>query len=351
MHTPDPLDPIILRALGDSVAITGPEGGDAHQFAHWAGETPEGQGVIAGLSTSIRSDVDAETAEHREEVIGRLMKRVAAETSSIRPHQQIAQRKVPLGATPKWRAAGLVTGMLALGVALWMIVPKASSNIRSMEQEYTTMRGQRATFDLPDGSRMVLAPESKARFSQTASGSSSVELSGQAYFSISHDPSRAFIVRSGDLVTQVLGTSFVVRAYPEDKVQRVAVTEGKVSIAADQQSAGGSANGVILLPGDIGDLERGSLQPVIRTDVVVSDIVGWMRGQLRFDKTRLRDMIVELRRAYDVDIQVPNPTLANQPVTMMFSGESLNEVLRAITLATDSRVHRDDRGRIMLIPN
>src|SRR5690606_823705 len=131
-----------------------------------------------------------------------------------------------------------------------------------------------------------------------------VTLSGQAYFTVTHDPAHAFTVHSAGIATRVLGTSFVVRAYETDRAPQVAVTEGKVAV-------NNASTSKILLPGDVASVPA-NLEITLASKVSMADVVGWMRGQLVFDGTPLRDVIVELERMYDVDITLASRSLGDQ---------------------------------------
>lgn len=103
-------------------------------------------------------------------------------------------------------------------------------------EETITGRGQRATVELPDGSRAILAAESRLRYPASAEHwrdadrARDLYLEGQAYFEVQHDSTRAFRVHTATGVVEDLGTEFVVAAYPETHGTLVAVVAGVVAL-------------------------------------------------------------------------------------------------------------------------
>jgi transmembrane sensor len=205
-------------------------------------------------------------------------------------------------------------------------------------REYVTQPAQRATLDLPDGSRMVLGPDSRVVYSASASQGRVLELEGQAYFTVSADPTRPFVVKTRTVTTRVLGTAFSVRAYPTDRVAQVAVAEGKVAIGRTEPST-------VLLPGDVGVVEQG-LEPIVRRDVQLRDVFGWMHGQLRFDGTPFREVALELERTYGLTIQVTDSTLMDRRMTGVLSNEQVADVLELVGVGIDATYTR--RGSVVV---
>ncbi|CAN5445991.1 hypothetical protein BH10BAC4_BH10BAC4_23080 [soil metagenome] len=106
---------------------------------------------------------------------------------------------------------------------------------------------------LPDGSAVHLKPESEISYSREwTKENREVYLVGEAFFEITKNPERPFLVHSGNIITRVLGTSFLVRALADSKSVEVKVRTGKVSVYEESLlPAYGHqpiASGVILTP-------------------------------------------------------------------------------------------------------
>ena len=94
----------------------------------------------------------------------------------------------------------------------------------------TTQRGEKATVTLSDGSTIRLNAESSVSFPRRFIGDTrAITLTGEAFFTVIRNPDKPFTVKTADLITNVLGTSFNVKAFAEDEVQ-VTVTSGLVQV-------------------------------------------------------------------------------------------------------------------------
>ena len=103
--------------------------------------------------------------------------------------------------------------------------------------------GQQANLDLSDGTRVVLSPESHLRIPgdfAAPGGRREVTLEGEAYFAVTHDSLRPFVVHKAHGSAEDLGTAFIVSAYPETEGTRLAVREGQVALRERIHRPGGT---------------------------------------------------------------------------------------------------------------
>lgn len=233
-----------------------------------------------------------------------------------------------LGGAQHWAVAAALAAILGGGVAamaLWTWGRAATRS--SLAQELTTPKGGRATVRLADGSRVVLGPDSHLSIPPDFGRSRrDVELTGEAFFDVAHDAAHPFSVRSGAAVTQVLGTQFDVRAYPDAGNVRVVVAEGRVWFRAQGQP---NAKAAVLLPGDMGELADGSAR-VTRRRVDPDAYLGWQQGVLTFDDAPLSEVAAELQRWFGVQVRIGDPSLRGRRLTASFHDQSLDEVTAVI---------------------
>lgn len=127
-----------------------------------------------------------------------------------------------------------------------------------------------------------------------------VTLKGEAYFKVAKNAHRPFIVKTPHMQTRVLGTEFNVRSYsPEDT--HVVLVNGKVEVRSERE---GSAY-TTLIPG-----EDAHLQPdgnFIMTEVDLDSYVYWKDGYFYFDNEQLKEIMENIGRWYNVNIQFRNP--------------------------------------------
>ncbi len=268
---------------------------------------------------------------------------------AIKAREAALSRVVPLRAisTPSrapmgWlriavRAAAVV-GLLAGGWWIKTSAPDArvSDVAASSIQRFETTRGQRLALKLPDGSGVLLGPESVIQYASLSYGKSHrvVELQGEGYFEVTHDDTRPFEVRTTHAVIRDLGTRFVVRAHQASPAVEVAVAEGRVVLGRPRAPRAETAPFVDSVVLDRADWAR---MPTVITGVIASQrgvdldrYFGWTEGRLVFDMTELADVVAELNRWYDVDITLVGSTVGRLRLTATFRDQPITEVLSSI---------------------
>jgi len=150
---------------------------------------------------------------------------------------------------------------------------------------------------LPDSSKVWLNAFTRIRYRENFNEQAvrEVELTGEAYFKVQSLADRAFMVLTGNVQTQVLGTEFNVEAYVNESVIRVSLQEGKVRVNCSDTD---SSQAKILLPGQMATYQKGtSLLSVGKT---ASDAPqAWIKEGLVLNDIPLRDALQRIGRKYD----------------------------------------------------
>ena len=155
-------------------------------------------------------------------------------------------------------------------------------------------RGQRAGITLPDGTIVHLNSESKLTYTPEFNGKlREVSLEGEAFFEVTPNKEKPFIVKTSVFDVEVLGTSFNVSAYREDVEKSVVLVTGKVEVTAS------NGESVRILPND---RFRQSTDKYVVDKVNVEDYVSWKEGRLSFKNTELGGILKQLSRYYNVRI-------------------------------------------------
>jgi transmembrane sensor len=213
---------------------------------------------------------------------------------------------------------------------------------RPRRASVSTAPGQRASFELVDGSRVTLNAGSRLRWrADYGARTREVQLEGEGYFEVRHDAARPFRVHARGAVAEDLGTRFTVRAYPEVPGVEVAVAEGRVALQALADTTR-----ALLDAGDVGRVE-GARARVVARGASTERFFGWTAGALVFDGVSLTDALPQLERWYDIDVVIPDARLAGRPLVARFSHGTAAEALDAIALALDARWSR--RGRTVTL--
>ncbi|MBA2459610.1 MAG: FecR domain-containing protein [Gemmatimonadales bacterium] len=264
---------------------------------------------------------------------------------SIERQLDVPQKSFSLGARPT-RSPVVKVAVLLLAVGGTALAGRAVlSPGREVVSPAPAMRvvttppGQRASLRLPDGTRVMLGVASTLRHPPAfAAGSREVELEGEAYFEVRHDPRRPFQVRAGDLVAEDLGTEFVVRAYRGEAAPQVVVREGEVALRA---VAAPDSSRRVLLPGQLGRLAANG-SPIVEPADTAS-YFAWTNGWLVLRDTPLRDALPQLGRWYDLDFRLADSSLGATPLSGRFKNELTDTGLDLLAASVGARQVRDGR--------
>jgi len=146
-----------------------------------------------------------------------------------------------------------------------------------------------------------------------------VELDGEAYFSVSHNPARPFVVGLGGAQIEVLGTEFNVQAYDDSPLIAVSLDAGSVSMSDGR-------NSFLLAPSDRLLYDRTTRQG--RLDHVdTSGASLWRKSIISFRDTPLEEVLRTLGRWYDVTFRVTDPRAYDYYFTLTTHDSSLREIL------------------------
>ncbi len=200
---------------------------------------------------------------------------------------------------PWMRIAAAV--VLLLGIALWQY-PNFSGG-EMIEKE--TLAQEKTTIDLPDGSKVWLNQNSSLQYEKTFD-KRIVYLEGEAFFEVAKKDGKSFEIFAGDSKTQVLGTSFNVRAYPDENKVEIAVETGRVDFSAENDAK----EKELLTAGEFAIYTKSS-QEVEKLTLTKLNAAAWKKGALRFDKSQLGEVIESLERYYDIEIRVSNNKIYN----------------------------------------
>lgn len=191
----------------------------------------------------------------------------------------------------------------------------------------TTVRGERITITLTDGSVVKLNAGSSLSFpDKFASDKREVLLTGEAFFDVTRDPSKPFIVRTGDLRTAVLGTSFNIRAYQQEGKIDVTVRTGTVRV---ENTTAGIQEDVILKPDQQAhyDVHGATLE---KRAVSSDRFFAWTSDIIYLDNTKMTEVVGILENWYDIKITLENESLGNCLLSGKYKGDRLQNILEGL---------------------
>lgn len=236
-----------------------------------------------------------------------------------------------------WVVAASV--LLALGMG-WYIITNSSSNqqtdhlaeVRDNQLVDTFNDSAKPlTIRLSDGSEVLLSPQSRLQYPpEFTNGSRIVHLTGEAVFQVQRLP-EPFMVYTGDMVTKVLGTRFVVRAFSKEKKYSVQVLSGKVSVYTTKPSRSAQdreVKGLILTANQAAIYEKEARQ-LTKTLVANPAQVKASAAPVDFiyDEVAFPTILNDLEVHYGIPIQFDKQSFNNCRITATLTNETLYEKL------------------------
>lgn len=206
--------------------------------------------------------------------------------------------------------------------------------------EYHTSKGQRLQLTLRDGSQIELNTDTRLRINYAWQTRKVTLESGEALFSVVHDPEKPFEVIADSGRIRDIGTRFNVSRWLE--ATTVSVLEGEVEV-----STASSTLSERLQPGrQISFDRRGSLAAQAKFDA--DAVTAWQRDLLMFNKTPLSDVLNQLSRYHDVELRLADPSLRDLKVSGDFPSKDLSAALNVITAALPLKAVPQVPGVILL---
>lgn len=170
------------------------------------------------------------------------------------------------------------------------------------QSQLLSANGERKQIKLADGTKVWLSPNSKLNYPDKFEGSERhIELIGEAFFEVAHDTRHPFVIKSGNVSTTVLGTSFNVSAYTRQRTINVTLVTGKVAVALNGQNSTRrdtiTANQRIIV-----DKLASSIRKVDYPDAAA--FLNKRLGLYEYRGAALQDVIGDLENQYGIKIKV-----------------------------------------------
>jgi transmembrane sensor len=274
-------------------------------------------------------------------------------------NRSIFARPVQLSKNIKWAAAASVV----IGISvLWYVfsnqknssIPETytyNSQITNSEKqlnEVENLTSKPIKQILPDGSIIILEKNSKISYVKGFQGNiREVYLSGEAFFEVTKNPSKPFVINSNGLITKVLGTSFTIKAYENEKEFKVMVKSGKVSVYKQIETA---KEAIILNPNQqvVFDTKTAFfIKSIVENPIVLDKKLENI--SLEFDGTPVGEVFKQLEKIYGIEIVYDNEIMTECFVTASLSDDdSLYNKLQLVCKAIESTYEISD-GKIIIV--
>jgi transmembrane sensor len=198
---------------------------------------------------------------------------------------------------------------------------------------------------LPDGSNVWLNHSSKLKYPAIFRGDfRRVELTGEGYFEVAHNPKIPFVVKAGGIEIKALGTTFNIMAYPDDERIETSLINGLVEL--QRKSPDGKVIPLLKMkPTDLAIFQKSNNEISMRT-IDDDRYFSWKDGKLIFNKEPIDKVAKKLSRWYNVDIETKDPELLDITYTATFVHETLPQVMELLTLMSPVNYSISNRKEI-----
>ena len=252
-----------------------------------------------------------------------------------------------------WQHSGILlrmTAILSLAVLasyiLYLLGPGSASekaapvaqNIIAKSAPY----GQKLTIQLSDSSIVKLNSGSSISFPDHFGAKREVSLEGEAYFEVSRDTEKPFIVKTGSLRTTVLGTSFNIKHYAEDTDIEVAVLSGKVAVSNFSPEMD-LLDHVILNPLEMVSFHEKE-KAMTRQTFAYDQVFAWKDNRIYFKNAGIDEILKTLERWYGVQFDVQKTISKEKDFTGEYDNKTLRTILEGISYTYQFNFKMDEKN-------
>jgi transmembrane sensor len=243
--------------------------------------------------------------------------------------ERIRASKTPVRRMKPYSRAIAVAASLVLVFGMWWIFNSTFTNRKILADVAVK------EVTLEDGSKVYLRKGSSLEYKRSFNKERrEVSLAGQAFFEVTHDPSKPFVISAAQTKVEVVGTSFSVNTL-DDKVELIVKT-GKVKFGA----ATNLQQSILVTAGERALFAENHINKEQNRD---ENFDAWQTGQLQFNQTPLPQVLAVLNDYYHVNIRIRQDDAAQLSaanVTVRFNNQPLDSVLDEISLITSYRIQK-----------
>ncbi|MDD4638945.1 MAG: FecR family protein [Bacteroidales bacterium] len=240
---------------------------------------------------------------------------------------------------PLWKRVGRIAALVVLLLSIALLTRNffssdQSENDKDVIREITAEVGTQKNIYLSDGSSVLLKEGSSIKYKNIFRDSvREVYLTGEAFFEVTPDDTKPFIVYSGKIRTWVLGTAFTIKAYPGQEEILVRVVRGKVRVDApseDEPEMQKVKESIILIPDqEISyNITTGQFK---HNDLQINPAPQQKPSEYTMDNLTMAQAAKIISERFKKEVIFDNPALINSRITVsFFEKDPLDEVLTVI---------------------
>lgn len=299
----------------------------AEEWDIWLEQNPDKQVLVREAKnylTLLNSPVKPMDVSSKELLRSKILGQIGQNRSTSSSDDKNIRSMIPWNKMVWYAAASVVIIASVLALRVLNVDPDPSNASLIVQ---SNAAGDVTKISLSDGSEVLLSTSSTLQYLDNFDKTKrEVTLIGEAFFNVVPDPNRPFIVSSGEVLTEVLGTKFNVKAYVGEDIE-VSLTEGKVKVIENDNSD----NQLVLSPSERAIFAKHS-STFEKTPFEEEYATAWMDRKIVFREADLNVIKSQLEKWYDVEINYLNQPSSETRLNAEFVKEPFDKVLKTIGL-------------------
>ncbi|WP_289161024.1 FecR domain-containing protein [uncultured Parabacteroides sp.] len=258
----------------------------------------------------------------QRQLFGQIKEKISQIDRTCLPEKENRPRKFYLWSA---RVASVILLLLMTGLSVHYYT---MSQMIMPDMIVSVEKGQKANVVLPDGSKVWVNSDSRLSYGSRFNQKERVlSLEGEAYFEVTPDKDRPFIVETDELAVRALGTSFNVKSYEEEKDVSTVLMTGKVEVTSDYDRLVLNPNERIVFNKQTGHMEKSTVENT-------GDYINWKYNALTFNGETFENIVHTLERYYNTRIVFESETLKKYRFTGTPGNTSLESILQILSLTS-----------------
>lgn len=291
---------------------------ELQSFAEWLAASPENAAEFAEFE-SIWNGVDS--IKH--------VTRFDTEVAWYRLQKVITEKQTVKKSFRPLFAAAVIIGVLCMSWFSYKLFFTKSAELITV----TTAMHNTTDVVLPDSSMVSLYQNSSVSYQPTFETERRIQLQGNAFFDVTHNPQKPFVVEINQVRVQVLGTSFFISHDTISGLISIIVKTGKVAVFTY-----GKADTAYVTAGERVDvLQAKKLTKSVNTQV---NYMSWKTKVFDFKDVPLKTIVAEINAAYFTNIQIQGDELKNCKIHVSFQNKTIDEILEILQVTLDITIHK-----------
>jgi transmembrane sensor len=263
-----------------------------------------------------------------------------------------------------WLFAAAAIFVIVISIPLLLFLNNAATNnlgianLQETTNQIVANRGYKTGVTLPDGTRMWLNAGSVVNYHKNFTVKREVYLNGEAYFDVTYNPGKPFVIHIGSVNVKVLGTTFNLKSYPEDDKVEAALLKGSIEVTTTddperkillrpnekitilkRKIAKNTFVGIAAIPAIDTAANKEELYSISRIMINKKDStaedIAWMEDRLVFKGESFGQLALKMQRWYNVTINFADEYCKNMKFTGVFDKQTIDQALKALQFSCD----------------